>query len=577
MSFDHSSLPRDYPRQFLPRNVDLADTGQLKKLFGQLQERPVGSRVELEKWLGDESELLSAVSEEGFVRHIRMTCQTDDPVREKAYLDFVERVEPEVKRLMFELDKKYMGSGARKELAPARFSVLDRRKENSVRLFRDANVGVEKVDSKLGQRYQKVAGAMTVAYDGAERTMQQMNKYLEEPDRTVREKTWLLSEERRFRDRDELNKIYDDLLGLRARIAGNAGFQNYRDYMFRKLARFDYAPEDCFRFHEAVEKHIVPLVRELDEERREKLSVDPLRPWDLVVDPDGKPPLRPFKNSEELLEKCAGTFDKLDPRFGKDFRRMVGLNLPDLDSRKGKAPGGYDYELPEIRLPFIFMNSVGRDGDMRTLLHESGHAFHTFATRDAGYHFLYRGENIPAEFAEVASQAMELLAGEHLESTFYDHEDALRSKREHLEDLARLLPWVATIDGFQHWVYTHPGHSVKEREEYWIQLWKRFGGGESWEGYEQFWRSRWQRQLHLYQFPFYYIEYGISLLGALGVWYNYRKSQNAGVEAYWKALALGGSRPLPELFKAAGVPFDFGPGTIEPYARELRNILVSKR
>ncbi len=574
MSFDHSSLPREYPRQFLPSTVDLADTVQLKRLFGLLQERPVGSRGELEKWLGDESELLSAVSEEGYVRLIRMTCQTDDTVREKAYLDFVERVEPEVKRLMFELDRKYLGSGARKELPPIRFSVLDRRKENSVGLFRDANVGIEKLDAKLGQHYQKVAGAMTVVYDGVERTLQQMSKYLEEPDRSVREKTWLLSEERRFRDRDELNKIYDDLLGLRGRIATNAGFPNYRDYMFRKLARFDYGPEDCFRFHEAVEKHIVPLVRELDRDRMRKLGVEILRPWDLVVDPEGKPPLRPFKDSRDLVEKSARTFDKLDPRFGKDFQRMVGLNLLDLDSRKGKAPGGYDYELPEIRLPFIFMNSVGRDGDMRTLLHESGHAFHTFATRDGGYHFLYRGENIPAEFAEVGSQAMELLAGEHLEGTFYNHEDAARSKREHLEDLARLLPWVATIDGFQHWIYTHPGHSVKEREDYWIELWRRFGGGESWEGFEPFWRSRWQRQLHLYQFPFYYIEYGISLLGALGVWYNYRKNPSKGVEAYWKALSLGGSRPLPELFKAAGVPFDFGPRTIEPYAKELRGILI---
>jgi oligoendopeptidase F len=255
---------------------------------------------------------------------------------------------------------------------------------------------------------------------------------------------------------------------------------------------------------------------------------------------------------------------------------MVGFNLLDLDSRKGKAPGGYNYELPEVRLPFIFTNSVGRDMDMRVLHHESGHAFHVFATRDGNLHFLYRGENIPSEFAEVASQAMELLAGEHLEGTFYNREDALRSKREHLTSLAKLLPWVATIDAFQHWVYTNPGHSRGDREEFWVKLRERFGGGESWEGYDVFWRSRWQRQLHLYLYPFYYIEYGISLLGALGVWYNYRKDPKAGVDAYRRALALGGSRPLPELFYAAGVPFDFGPGTIEPYARELRNILVSK-
>jgi oligoendopeptidase F len=575
LSFNHSSLPRDYPRRFLPEKVDLADTTQLKKFFSQLLQKPSGSKAELEKWLDDESEFLSAVSEEGFVRHIRMTCQTDDPIMEKSYLDFVERVEPELKKMAFELDKKYLGSKARKELSPERFSVLDRRKENNVSLFREANVVVEKIDATLGQKYQKTAGAMTVTYDGAERTLQQMGKYLEEPDRSVREKTWLLVEERRFRDREVLNKLYDDMLSLRARIAANAGFGNYRDYMFRKLARFDYTPDDCFRFHEAVEKHIVPIIRELDERRKEKLGVDPLRPWDMLVDPDGREALKPFKNSKELVEKSERAFNKLDPWFAKSFKRMAGLNLLDLDSRKGKAPGGYDYELPEIRLPFIFMNSVGRDTDMRTMHHESGHAFHTFASRDANYHFLYRGECMPAEFAEVASQGMEFLAGEHLEGTFYIHEDAVRSKKEHLEDETRLFPWVATIDAFQHWVYTHPGHTVKEREDFWVELVDRFGGGESWNGYEHFLRSRWQRQLHLYQFPFYYIEYGISLLGAMGVWYNYRKNAKAGVEAYKKALSLGGSRPLPELFKAAGVPFDFGPKTVEPYAKELRSILLA--
>jgi oligoendopeptidase F len=576
LSFDHSALPRDYPRKYLPPKVDLADTVQLNRLFDRLEAEPTGSKAQLEQRLEHESELLSAIGEEQCIRYIRMTCQTDDPVREKAHLDFIEKVEPVVKLRAFRLDRKYLESPSRKSLPPDRFSVLDRRKENGVSIFREENVELEKEDSKLGQRYQKIIGAETVLYDREERTMQQMAKFLEEPDRAAREETWLLAEERRLKDRQALNKIYDDLLGLRAKIAKNAGFDNYRDFMFRKLYRFDYTPEDCAQFHRAVERNIVPLSRELDEQRRRKLGLDVLRPWDMQVDPDNLPQLRPFKDSTELVKKAATVLDRVGPEFGENFRRMARLNLLDLDSRKGKAPGGYNYELPEIQLPFIFMNSVGLDRDLRTLFHESGHAFHVFETRLEKLHYQLRGENVPSEFAEVASQAMELLTGEHLEGVFYDHADYVRAKQKHLTSLVKLLPWVATIDAFQHWVYTHPGHSISDREEYWVKLKERFGEGDSWKGFEPFWRSRWQRQLHLYLYPFYYIEYGISLLGAFGIWYNYRKTPEKAVKSYLNALALGGSRPLPTLFQTAGVPFDFGPRTVEPVARELRSILIAR-
>lgn len=574
MSFDYSSLPRDYPRKYLPATIDWTDTAQLNRLFDQLEEKPARSGSELEKWLEHESELLAAVNEEEALRYIRMTCQTDDPAREKAFLDFIEHVQPEVKLRSFQLDQKYLALSARKELDRDRFAVMDRRKENAVSIFREENVELEKEDTKIGQKYQKITGAWTVLYNGEERTVQQMAKFLDEPDRPVREKTWLLAEERRFKDHEELNRIYDELLGIRAKIAKNAGFDNFRDFMFRRLNRFDYTPEDCVQFHLAIERHIVPLARELDQERKRKLGVEILRPWDMAVDPENRPPLRPFKDSPELVEKSAAVFDRVNPELGKNFRRMSKLNLLDLDSRKGKAPGGYNQELPEVRLPFIFMNSVGRETDMRTMLHEAGHAFHGFATRDNGLLYQQRGGSTPIEFAEVASQSMEFLGGEHLEGVFYNHTDYARARRDHLIGEIKLLPWVATIDAFQHWIYTHPGHSVTDREDYWVRLKERFGGGDSWQGYDQYWRSRWQRQLHLYEVPFYYIEYGISLLGALGVWYNYRKDPAKAVRAYREALALGGSKPLPTLFQTAGVPFDFGPKTIEPYARELRNILI---
>ena len=576
MSFDYSHLPREYPRQFLPTNIDLTDLNGLKELFQNLQNRTVHSASDLEKWLKDESELASALAEEQSIRYARMTCQTDDPAREKDYLLFIENVEPAAKIGFSQLDRKYLGTPARKNLPLDEYYVLNRKRENNVALFREENVELEKEETKLAQSFQKTTGAMTVLYEGHERTMQQMGRFLEEPDRSVREKTWLLAESRRQKDKDTLNQIYDQLIALRQRIAENAGFDNYRDYIFRKKERFDYTPEDCFRYHEAVEEHIVPLIHELDKERSQGLRVEPLRPWDLAVDPKGRPALHPFKTSSELVQGCIMVFDKVNPEFATKLRRMASLNLLDLESRKGKAPGGYNMELSEIRLPFVFMNAVGRDGDVWTLLHESGHAFHVFAMRDKRFPYQYRSENVPLEIAEVASQAMEIIGGEHLEGTFYSKEDAARSKREHLASIVKLLAWIATIDAFQHWIYTNPNHTREDRQDQWVRFRKRFGGAESWVGHEEFLRSQWQRQLHLFEVPFYYIEYGIAFMGALGLWTRYRKDPRAAISAYQRALALGGSKPLPELFKAADLPFDFGPRTIEPYAKELHDAVVHR-
>jgi oligoendopeptidase F len=576
MSFEYSRLPRDFPRSFLPAGVDLTNQDRLKQLFSTLESRSLKSTADLERWFKDQSELLAALYEEQALRYIRMTCQTDDPQREKDYLSFVENVEPVVKIGAFSLDRKYLKSPGRKSLSPERYSVLDKRVENNVAIFREQNVELEKEETKLAQKYAKIAGAMTVNYRGQERTMQQMARFLEETDRKVREETWLLSENRRQKDRDALSELYDELIGIREKIAKNAGFENYRDYMFRKKERFDYTPEDCFQFHRAVEEYVVPLLRELDKDRRSKLAVDPLRPYDLAVDPQSRGPLHPFKTSVELVKGCITVFEKVNPKFAAHLRRMSDLNLLDLDSRTGKAPGGYQSELMEIRLPFIFMNSVGRDQDVRTLLHESGHAFHTFAIRNQDMPIQYRGENIPLEFAEVASQTMEIIGGEHLEGTFYNKEDTERSRWEHLTSLVRLLAWIATIDAFQHWVYTNPGHSKEEREKYWISLREKYGGIESWKGYEKFRESFWQRQLHLYEVPFYYIEYAIAWTGALGLWTRYRKDPKGAISAYEKALALGGSKSLPDLFKAADMPFDFGPKTIKPYVQEIRQALKVK-
>ncbi len=571
MTLDLSKLPKDFPRRFVPEEAQLAHWSEIEPLFDELERRAarIDTPEALEEWILDGSELAAAVHEEGSVRYIRMTCQTDNPEYEKAYLYFVEEIEPRLKPRFHRLNELYLKSPARSRLPKERYLVFDRKTQNAVELFREENVPLETQEEKLGQQYQKLTGAMTVEYDGKEQTLQQMARYLEEPDRRVRREAWELVAERRLQDREKIDEIYDELLALRQRIAENAGFSNYRDYAFRKRERFDYTPQDCERYHEAVERYVVPLYRELQRRRQREMGLAELRPWDLNVDPQGRPPLRPFQKAQELIDGCREIFGRVDAELGERFGRMAELGLLDLESRKGKAPGGYQATLEEHRLPFIFMNAVGRDGDVRTLLHEGGHAFHTFAAREEP---LVAYRHAPLEFAEVASMSMELLSAPHLE-VFYAPEEAERSRREHLEGIVGILCWIATIDAFQHWIYTHPGHTRTEREEKWLELRERFGGIESWDGYEEALSSLWHRQLHLFLVPFYYIEYGIAQLGALGIWLRSQRDYREAVGAYKRALALGGSRPLPELFRAAELPFDFGEGAVSQATSGLQAAL----
>ncbi len=570
MVFDYSKLPRDFPRRYVPPDMPFT-WESLSPLFDELRTRPIGSKAELERWIADEDELNAVVYERKALATVNYSRQTDDEGFKRAYTDFVQELEPHIKLASFELVKKYVSSPARKELAPIKYLTTDRVRENAARIFREANVTLEKEDAELVGKYQSTTGAMTIPFRGEERTLQQMSKFQEETDRSLREEAWRLSTGRLLRDAQRLDEIYDGMIKVRSAIAKNAGFQSYRDYIFFQKNRFDYTPEDCLRFHDAIEKHFVPLSREIDEERVRKLSLDRLMPWDLVVDPAGRPPLAPFSSAQELVAGCARIFRKVDSQFSKYFDRMTELELRDLESRKGKAPGGYQDEFSEIRLPFIFMNAAKRDGDVRTLLHESGHSFQAFLMRDAGLPFYNSSQNIPPEVAEVASTSMELIGGEHLEGTFYGPEDARRSNKEEVVTMVKLFTWVATIDSFQHWVYTSPRHSAAERAEAWSRIFRRFSGLESYDGLEQALRYRWQRQLHLYQYPFYYIEYGIATLGALGIWLRYRRDPEGAIASYKHALSLGNSRTLPELFQAAELPWNFGPRVVEAYSRELRS------
>jgi oligoendopeptidase F len=573
---------------FVPENLDGTRWERIEPLGRALLERPVETRADLERWLADRSEWEAACSEAQANLYIAMTCHTEDEEKQSAFTRYIETIPPRLKPLVFELDRRQVELFARLRPDGARYGVLERATRAEVDLFRPQNVPIQTELAKLGQRYDQVAGAMTVTFEGREQTLPQMARYQEVTDRAVRESAWRAVAERRAADRGVIDELFDRMIALRHEMARNAGFEDFVGYAFRALHRFDYGPGECFEFHRACEQVVVPLMRRLESRRAALLGVDTLRPWDLSVDVRGRPPLRPFEGGRELMRKSVATFRRLDPRLaemlsrlgdGSEARGAEGGACLDLDSRRGKAPGGYQYMRDRSRKPFIFMNAAGLQRDVVTMLHEAGHAFHSMLCEGEPL-LAYR--HAPIEFAEVASMSMELLTMPHWgpdgdEAFYRDEVDLARARRQQLERSVTLLPWIATIDAFQHWLYTHPRHTREERTAYWLELDRRFGSSCSWAGLETYREFQWQRQGHLFNHPFYYIEYGIAQLGALQLWLmSLERGEKAAVEAYLRGLSLGGSRPLPELFASAGLEFDFGPGAVrrivERVERELERL-----
>jgi oligoendopeptidase F len=561
--------PEIFPLQWLTAEIELKKWEQIEPWYLKLLERPLGSLQELEVWLRDMGELNAAVSQEGVKRYIAMTCQTDDAQREAAHLAFVREIEPKLKPLLNALRAKYLDCPHRAQLPRDRYLVFDRAQENRRALYREANIPRETQLSELDQQYQKLIGAMTVMFRGEERTPAQMAPFLEEPDRALRQTAWELVAERRLADRDKLDDLFDQMVALRVEVAKEAGFSGYVEYAYRNRERFDYTSADALQFQQAIEKVVVPLAVQLQEERRRALNVEPLRPWDLAVDPLGRPPLRPFAIAERLAEGAETIFSDVAPELGRQFAYLRAHGLLDLANRKGKAPGGYQTTLEADRLPFIFMNAVGLDGDVRTLLHEGGHAFHALASRTEP---LAAYRESPIEFCEVASMSMELLGARNL-GVFYTEADANRSYRHLLEEIILILPWIATVDAFQHWIYTNATHSRDDRRAAWAAIHERFSGVVGWSGYEPVRANLWHRQLHIFLYPFYYIEYGIAQLGALQIWQRARGDRRQAVADYRRALAIGGARPLPELFAAAGIRFDFSQQTLAPLMEAVKQEL----
>ena len=537
----------------------------------ELLNRKISCSKCLEGIIRDASELSEHISEKGALLYIGMTCDTENEEKKGAFLDFVENVRPKLSEFSDSLNRRIVGHEAVEDL-PERYDLMIRSMKNDVEIFRKENIPLSVEQTKLVTEAQTINGAMSVEYEGEEYTIPEMRVFLESNERSVREGAWKAVADRRLEDEGRLSEIFDQLIEIRNEMAINAGFETYTDYMFRAMERFDYTKDDCLEFHDAIEAVCVPLMREINSRRIDSLSLGSLRPWDVNektgVGPDleGRAPLKPFADVNEMVSKLSRLFHRMSTDLGEKFDMLVEMDTLDLDTRKGKAPGGYQYYLQKSRVPFIFMNAAGLQGDLETMIHEAGHAFHSIY---CGHLELIGERSYPIEFAEVASMSMELMTQNEW-GEFYNDEEANRARIGHLEGIIFLLPWIATIDSFQHWIYSNPGHTRDERKNVWNSIRDRFGSNMEWGDYQGHRDTSWQQQGHLFGVPFYYVEYGIAQLGALQLWRTQRKDSVKALSDYSNAMALGNTKTLPELFSAADIELGFGEEHLGSLISEVR-------
>lgn len=551
----------------IPVAIDGVDASQWESFapyYRALQERALDASNDRE-WLQDWSKLTALVREAATLVYINKTLDTTDAQREQAFLAYVEHVEPKLRAAEQALKERMLSLVDGGVDLGDDMVLIVRQMRAEADLFRDANIPLLTELTKLANEYDNVTGALQADWNGETHNLNQLSALLQEKDRTVRERAWLTIVELWLGQRDILNEQYGKMLAIRQQVAENAGLPDYRAYVFREYGRFDYSPEDCYTFHEAIEAAVVPAATRIYQRRQERLGLEQLRPWDVQVEPGDLPPLKPYRGQDELIQHTLDLFHKVDASLGRHFAVLADEELLDLDTRPGKALGGYCSELPLRKRPFIFMNGVGVHDDVQTMLHEAGHAFHYFEAA-ARQPFVWQ-TYAPMEFSEVASMSMELLAAPYLtrdQGGFYTPGEAARARIEHLEGILLFLPYMAVVDAFQHWVYTHTAEAtdVAACDAAWDQLWSRFMPGVDWTGYEDSRMTGWHRKLHIFQAPFYYIEYGMAQIGALQVWRNALSSQQDALTDYRSALSLGGTRSLPDLFAAAGAEFRFDTPTV---------------
>jgi len=560
------AIPTRPVRKFVPEDLIIDSWDKIKSLFDNLLERKIYSATELEQWMLDQSELSAVLEEDMAWRYIKMNIDTTDKELGERFSFWIKEISPNTAPYSHKLNLKLVESPFLKELDQEKYRIYLRSVKKQIEIFREENIPLFTIMEEKQQEYGAISAKMSIEVDGEKMTMQKASQLLKSTDRAKRKEVYNKISTRRLQDEKALDDLFDELIALRQKIAGNSGFDNYRDYMFAALGRFDYTPKDCFNFHNAIVEEIVPIINSFEQKRKDKLGNASYKPWDTAVDVDGLAPLKPFEGGTELTDLSVECFNRLRPYFGECLSTMKEMKHLDLESKNGKAPGGFMYPLYEIGVPFIYMNAVGSQRDLVTMVHEGGHAVHSFLSRDLT---LTEFKSTPSEVAELASMAMELLSMDHWDVFYADAADLKRAKLEQLEKALETLPWVASIDKFQHWIYTTK-HTAQQRKEKWLDISAELGNQIiDWEGNENVHANLWQKQLHLYEVPFYYIEYGMAQLGAIAMWRSYKQLGEQGLDNYMDALKLGYTKTIGEIYETAGIKFDFSAS----YVKELADFI----
>lgn len=559
-------------RKFLPQHHKITDLDSILPWLAKLMDAELETVAQLEGWLLVKSEVEAAVYEEKAWRFIRMTCDTGDEIAQAKYQAFTAEITPQLTAFSQKLRQKLYDSPAFSLLDPHRYEVLIRLVKNELKLYSEENIALVMQADQLAREFDRIASLLTIEENGSEITLQKAGILLEDMNRNRREEIWTKVARSRMGKADELDHLFEELVQLRHQIGLNAGFSSFADFKILAMGRFDYGRESCYSFHHAIEQVIMPLYEKQMEDRRQILQVSTLKPWDSFINVYGEKPLRPFADTSELLIRSSIVLDKIRSGWGQNLLIMKEMGHLDLDNRMGKATGGYNYTLPESGMPFIFMNSVGTQTDLVTMMHESGHALHSVATRHL---MLSEFKNLPSEIAELAAMSMEFLSMEYWDVFYQDPDSLLRARRDQIQRPIFLLPWIATVDAFQFWVYDHPNAGIQARRDAFADIYMRLHGKPiDFEGQEDSIGTSWHKQRHIFDLPFYYIEYGIAQLGAIAIWRNYRRDPEKALDQFWKALSMGYTRPIPEIYEAAGIRFDFSADYIQELAEFMAEELA---
>lgn len=570
MNNKNLEIPAKAKRAFLPEFFVIDSWEKLLPYFENLKSREIHSVENLEQWLKDKSELEAVLEEDLAWRYIKMNIDTNDKTLAESFTFFVSEIEPKTAPWFNDYNKMLVENEFTSQLKDPAYQIYLKQVQKSIDIFREENIPLKAELQQMEQEFGAITGNILVHFDGKELTLPQASIYLKNKDRKIREEVYHLIGEKRLAVSQQLDELLNKLIALRQQIATNAGYENFRDYKFDEMCRFDYTKSDCFNFHNAIQEELIQILSENDSERKSLMQLQSLKPWDTQADVLGREPLKPFNSGEELLNKTIEMFYAIDSYFGDCLAIMQKMGHLDLESKKGKAPGGFNYPLYESGAPFIYMNSVGTVRDLVTLIHEGGHAVHSFLSHPLS---LTAFKNLTPEIAEVASMSMELISLDYWDIIFSNKEELKRGKKEHLEDILSTLPWVATIDKFQHWLYENKNHTVAERTEAWNKIYNDFSSSEvDWKGLENLKSIVWQKQLHIYEVPFYYIEYGMAQLAAIAIWRNFKTDKEKAIQQYKAALTLGYTRSIPEIYETAGIQFNFS----KEYIHELAEFVKAE-